>query len=149
MSHLRNDLFLIQFAATLLMTGLIWFVQIVHYPLFAYVGEQQFVRYATLHANRTSWVVFPPMFLELTCSLAALSPALRPAFMSQPTAILSAVLVVALWASTGLVQVPLHTELSQSPTPAVIRRLVLSNWLRTGLWTARSVVMIMTVRHAL
>ncbi len=35
MSSLPDTLFLAQTAATLFMTGLIWFVQIVHYPLFA------------------------------------------------------------------------------------------------------------------
>ena len=32
-------LLLLHAAATLFMTGLIWFVQVVHYPLFARVGE--------------------------------------------------------------------------------------------------------------
>ena len=33
---------LTQVFATLFMVGLIWFVQIVHYPLYAKVGREQF-----------------------------------------------------------------------------------------------------------
>ena len=61
-------LLLLNAAATLFMTGLIWFVQVVHYPLFGSVGDGGFDRYAALHARRTTWVVGPPMLLELVTS---------------------------------------------------------------------------------
>jgi hypothetical protein len=139
------SLFLAQFAATLFMTGLIWFVQIVHYPLFATIHTKTtraaFRDYENRHANRTGWVVFPPMAVELLTALAALYPNLRPAFVSQPTAIASGVLVLAIWVSTGLIQVPLHNRLAANPTAETIRRLILSNWLRTALWTARAILL--------
>lgn len=46
-------------AATLFMVGLIWFVQVVHYPLFAKVGPDVFVPYAASHGNLTGLVVGP------------------------------------------------------------------------------------------
>ena len=36
-------------AATLFMTGLIWFVQVVHYPLFAFVSGPGAAAYAARH----------------------------------------------------------------------------------------------------
>ena len=48
-------------ASTLFMTGLIWFVQVVHYPLFDRVGAARFVPYHAAHSRRTSWVVAAPM----------------------------------------------------------------------------------------
>ena len=45
-------------AATAAMTGLIWFVQVVHYPLFAAVGADQFVAYEVAHQRRTSACAF-------------------------------------------------------------------------------------------
>jgi hypothetical protein len=145
MHSLAATLFLAQYAATLFMTGLIWFVQIVHYPLFAAVlsntAPPAFRAYESSHANRTGWVVFPPMAVELTTALSALLPGLRPAFLGQNAAIASAVLVALIWASTGLLQVPLHNRLALTPTQETIRRLVLSNWLRTSLWTARAVLL--------
>ena len=56
---------LLQLLTTLAMFGLIWFVQIVHYPLFVRVGEPGFRDYAGLHATRTTYVVAPLMLVEL------------------------------------------------------------------------------------
>ena len=138
-------LFLAQYVSTLFMTGLIWFVQIVHYPLFATVyantNGSGFRLYEERHATRTGWVVFPPMFVELATALGALFPGLRPAFVSKEVAIASAILVILIWLSTGLLQVSLHNRLASNPTADTIRRLVLSNWLRTALWTARAALL--------
>ena len=51
--------------ATLAMMGLIWFVQVVHYPLYAKVGPQAFAEYHALHVSRTTSVVAPLMLAEL------------------------------------------------------------------------------------
>ncbi len=64
-------------AATWYMTGLVWFVQLVHYPLFAGVGTQGWTAYAAAHTRRTRWVVGPPMLVEAAASL--LLVARRPA----------------------------------------------------------------------
>jgi len=45
--------------------------------------------------------------------------------------------LMAIWASTSLVQVPLHERLSAGWDDAAQRRLVATNWIRTALWTAR------------
>jgi hypothetical protein len=50
--------------STLIMVGLIWFVQVVHYPLMADVGPREFRRYAPLHQSRTTFVVAGPMLTE-------------------------------------------------------------------------------------
>ena len=46
------------------MTGLIWFVQVVHYPLAALVGAGEFRAYQAAHMARTGLVVGPPMLIE-------------------------------------------------------------------------------------
>ena len=129
---------LAQLASTLTMTGLIWFVQVVHYPLFAMVGPEHFPAYEAAHANRTTWVVAPLMLVELASALALLLPSLRPAFISVESAWLGAALVGLLWASTGLVQVPLHNQLHAGYSAAAIGRLVATNWVRTAAWTLRA-----------
>lgn len=153
MRSLSDTLFLAQYAATLFMTGLIWFVQIVHYPLFATVENRctraGFREYGTRHANRTSFVVFPAMAVELLSGLAAIFPALRPAFLPWNAAVASAVMVILLWVSTGVVQVPLHNRIASDPGEQTIRRLVMSNWLRTVLWTARTVLLSVALSSAL
>ena len=142
MPRLAATLFLAQLSATVFMTGLIWFVQIVHYPLFAAVDRSAFTRYAVLHASRTGWVVGPPMLVEAATSLLALVPGLRPPFVSLRVSLLSAILVILLWSITGLVQVPLHNTLARGYDPGRITRLVRTNWLRTLLWTARSALLL-------
>ena len=71
---------LLQAASTLAMVGLIWFVQIVHYPLFAQVGREGFSGYEQAHQNRTTFVVAPLMLVEGNYRVA---PALVPARRSD------------------------------------------------------------------
>ena len=145
-------LFLLQFASTLFMTGLIWFVQIVHYPLFSEVGPPHLTRYAIEHARRTTWVVFPPMLAELLTTLAALYPPLRPAFVSAPLAITLSILVLILWITTGVGHVPVHTRLGQPSAvhpKADLRLLVHLNWIRTLAWTARAALLCLALLRAL
>lgn len=142
-------LFLIQLTATLFMTGLIWFVQIVHYPLFAAITPSELPRYARLHADRTGYIVAIPMLLELLAALSAIAPSLRPSFVSRGAAILSAVLVLFLWLTTAVLQIPLHNRLGRASEPALIHRLVLTNWIRTATWTSRSALLLASLRHLL
>lgn len=43
--------------------------------------------------------------------------------------------------SAVLVQVPLHARLAEHHDADAIRRLIVSNWVRTVAWTARGVVL--------
>ncbi len=125
-------------AATLLMTGLAWFVAVVHYPLMAEVGGQEFPRYERLHRKRTTWLVTPLMAAE--AGLAAwLSVFPAPAVALWQLYAASA-LLAAIWVSTFAVAVPLHQRLSQGFDPAVHRRLVATHFWRTAAWTLRSVL---------
>jgi hypothetical protein len=60
----------LHFASTFYMVGLVWFVQRVHYPLFAGVGSQQFPAYERAHVTRTNPVVGPAMLMEAATALA-------------------------------------------------------------------------------
>jgi len=127
--------------STLSMTGLIWFVQIVHYPLFADVPEGAFATYERKHQQRTTWVVAPIMFVELGTA-AALAGGLALGVPAE-WAWTGLGLVLGVWGATFLVSVPLHAKLEHGKNAKVIRQLVLTNWLRTLLWTARGVLAIL------
>jgi hypothetical protein len=125
----------VHLVSTTMMAGLIWFVQIVHYPLFRKVGAGGFTRYAREHATRTTWVVAPLMLVEL-------SSAVGVATLSHGTgtfvpAIAGLLLLAVAWASTAFVQVPCHGRLASAYDPLMIGRLVFSNWLRTIAWSGR------------
>jgi len=120
---------------SLYMFGLIWFVQVVHYPLMASVGVEDFVSYERRHTQLTGWVTAPMMLIELgTGLLLAFRADDQPLFWYVNLA-----LILLLWASTFFVQVPLHQRLSQTYDPAAMRGLVRTNWARTVLWTVRAV----------
>ena len=63
--------FLLHALATGIMVGVIWVVQLVHYPLFAQVGETSFVSYHQAHVRLISYIVMPAMLLELGGAIGA------------------------------------------------------------------------------
>ena len=138
---------LAQLASTLAMFGIIWFVQIVHYPLFSRVGVDAFLRYELENTRVTTWVVAPLMLVELATAMLL--------FWFPPTgtgvATLGATgsLVAAIWLVTFLVQVPQHARLSVAFDAVTHRRLVAGNWVRTVLWTARAVLVLWVVKQQL
>lgn len=120
------------------MTGLVWFVQLVHYPLMGDVGPAGFARYEQRHRQRTTWIVAPAMLFE--AALAAWLLLHPPAGAPPWTAAAGAALLAGIWLSTFAVQVPLHAQLSAGFDPAAHRRLVATNWWRTLAWSLRSVL---------
>ena len=144
---LAQALFLIQLGGTLALCGLIWFVQLVHYPLFLRIGEAQFLAYERDHANRTGWIAFPLMSAELLSSLLLLAPRLRLPGLTSASAWIGAALVLLLWASTVVIQIPLHNRLHRTFDRAAIRTLIRSNWLRTAAWTLRGALVLRWALH--
>ncbi len=138
----RITLFLLQLAATLCMTGLIWFVQIVHYPLFARVGETGFSLYSQQHARRTGWVVAPLMLIELATAFLFLFNGFRPPFFPRRAVITGLILLAVIWLSTAFLQIPQHDRLAQGFDPSAAQRLVAGNWLRTACWTLRTLLLL-------
>ncbi|MEM8739565.1 MAG: hypothetical protein AAGG38_13975 [Planctomycetota bacterium] len=138
---------LVHAAATLYMVGLIWFVQVVHYPLFDGVGAGGFAEYETRHARRTTWVVLPPMVVELATAvwLVAQRDALgswwgREGAGGLPWVGLGALLMV--WAVTFGLSVPQHVKLAGGFDAGAHRVLTETNWLRTAGWTVRGGVVL-------
>lgn len=125
-------------AATMGMVGVIWFVQIVHYPLFASVGAQQFPEYERRHSARITWIVAPLMLIEAAASGLLCLATERPVPAWMPWT--GAALLGVIWLSTALVQVPCHSRLARGFDPLAHRRLVRTNWLRTIAWSLRGVL---------
>jgi hypothetical protein len=124
-------LLLVHAATTLFMVGIIWFVQIVHYPLFSRVGEAAFSEYERHHARRTGWVVAIPMVLELataTATVLVIGGALAWYGLS---------LLAVAWVSTGIWQVPAHRRLARGFDADTHRHLLNTNWVRTVAWSTR------------
>ena len=121
-------------ATALALTGLAWFVQVVHYPLFAEVPAGGFRGYEREHVRRTTWVVAPLMLVEAAAAL--LLAVIAPGLLT----VLGLALLVVVWASTFLLQVPAHARLAHGFDAAAHTRLVATSWLRTAAWTGRAAV---------
>ncbi len=132
--------YLANLASTWFMVGLIWFVQVVHYPLMSEVGGDRFAGYEAKHSAWTTWVVMPAMLLELGSAIALLF--VRPSTMSAPLAWVGLALVAAAWLSTGLLQVPQHNRLLVAFDADAHALLESSNWLRTAAWSVRGVLLL-------
>ena len=137
---------LVHAAATLTMTGVIWFVQVVHYPLFAAVPVEGFVAYEARHTHLTGFVVGPPMAVEGVTALALVAAPLDGVPLALPWVALALLGIVT--ASTVALQVPLHGRLSERWDPADGARLVRTNWIRTIGWTIRGVLALVIVGMA-
>lgn len=133
-----NLILLANFVATCLMTGVIWFVQWVHYPLLAQVPVDRAVETAVEHQRRTGQVLAIPMAVEGFTTLGLLIS--RPESVQIFWPWFGAVLLAVALGSTVFVSVPLHAKMATNPTADVGQRLVVTNWPRTIAWSLRAVV---------
>lgn len=122
--------------ATAFLTGLIWFVQVVHYPSFGKVSPESFDTFHHFHVPATGSVVIVPMLAELILAFAMLGFANE--MIGWHKWVLSGI-VFAVWGLTFLIFVPLHGQLSAGFNQEVIDKLVRWNWSRTILWSLRLV----------
>lgn len=140
---MEKILLIVQLAATLAMTGIIWLVQTVHYPLFGFVGEGKYREFHVAHMNWITYVVAPLMILEAVSALLLV-------FYPTPNADsrllwFGFALVLVVWLSTFLLQVPLHEKLARGYDVETHASLVQTNWIRTIAWTLRAAIVLWLV----
>lgn len=126
-------------ASCAVLTGLIWTIQRVHYPLFELVPPSHFAAFHARHSRRIAQLVAPLMLAEL---LSASWLLLHPGELPRWFAVAQFLPVAGVWLLTGLVFVPLHGRLAQAPDPVLLERLVRHNWPRSLLWTARLLLLL-------
>lgn len=126
-------IFLINTFASVFMTGLIWIVQLVHYPSFRFVSEVNYLAFQNHHVRSIDKIVIPMMVAEITTSFAL---SWFDGFLSMNA--LGFYLVLLIWISTGLFSVPAHSKLESGKDIDAINSLVSTNWIRTILWTVKS-----------
>ncbi len=131
-------LFILHAAATWFMTGIAWFTQVVHYPLYSTIGGQEFSAYEKAHQKLTAYIVLPAMAIE--AGTAILVAWKRPPTVEAWIPWAGLALVGAIWLSTFLSQAPQHEKLAKGYDPTAHALLVSSNWVRTVAWTTRSII---------
>lgn len=130
----------IHVAATWLMLGLIWTVQLVHYPLMRHVAPASWGHFHRAHCQRITRIVAPAMLIELgTAVLLFLAP---PPSVPMWTLVVGGGLLVAVWGTTAFVSVPLHDRMRDGFEAPCHARLVQTNWLRTAAWSGRGIIVL-------
>jgi hypothetical protein len=131
-----RPLLIAHLAATLFMVGLIWTIHVVHYPLFANVGESTYVTFQSEHVNRIGKLLFLPWLIEGITLLGVLILAflghrrdLRlPAFLNG-FGMAIALLISGVWSA------PAHGKLADGFDADIHNQLMNANLVRTLAWT--------------
>ena len=119
--------------ATVFLAGLIWTIQVVHYPLFPLVGADGFVAYEDAHSTRIGALIVVPWATQgVTTAWMLLShPAGVARWLVWTAAVTAATTVVV----TVAVSVPAHRRLGGGFDAVAHHRLLATNWWRTAAWT--------------
>ena len=130
-----NYLFVINLACSLIMVGVIGFVQVVHYPSFLKVAKDNFQSCHSFHVSRTGLIVIPFMLAELFTSFMLSVGDFPLSYIHQ----IGLVLVAFIWLSTFAIQMRLHRQIN-SGNDKHLKNLVKTNWIRTILWSFKGFI---------
>ena len=119
--------------ATSVMVGVIWVIQLVHYPSFNFIELKQYTTFQRFHMARISYVVIPAMLTELfTLILIVISMDYIDTLV-----LASAISLIFIWLITAVFFSGVHQRLTLGYDQTVVDKLVKLNWGRTLLWTLR------------
>ncbi|MFM2092224.1 MAG: hypothetical protein RLZZ127_2713 [Planctomycetota bacterium] len=113
------------------MVVLIWLVQLIIYPSFHHIRPDVFVAWHRAYTGLIAVVVVPLMVGQAGLVAWRLVDGRH-----DPATLALAAAVAVAWAATARWSVPCHDRLQRGHDPAVIRRLVTTNAVRTAAWTA-------------
>ena len=129
-------LLLIHLISTSLMVGIIWVIQVVHYPSFHFIGNSRYISFQKFHMERISYIVIPVMLVESISGLLLIYDEINTILL------ISMVLLLSIWMLTVFFFASVHQQLVSGYKQETVRKLVLINWIRTLLWTLRLVFLI-------
>ena len=132
-----SRLFIIHFAVTWALIGLIWTIQLLNYPLLKKVGQQEFAAHHDSHSAQIFWLAGLLMLAELGSAGMLLYLGVHSLLFTMSLGALAVV-----WASTLFLQVPLHQKLTHGYDAATIDRLCRTNAWRTFGWSLRGVLLV-------
>ena len=125
-------------ATALYMTGVIWLIQQVHYPLFRHVGTDAFTDYHHRHVAAIFPVVALPMLIEgLSAAWLAFQP---PPGIARGLLWGGLACVGLAFGITALFSIPCHDRLAAGFDATTLQTLVATNWWRTLAWTLHGIL---------
>ena len=124
MSILQN----LEIYSCLMMTGVIWLVQLVHYPSFLFIDKSRFPEFERFHQRRISLIVLPLMSAEFLSHIILLY---LKGINFNLLGILSTFAIFSIWIITLFVCLPCHQSLTGGYVHKTIMSLIKANWART------------------
>ena len=135
-----TTIFLIHLFCTVLMTGICWFVQVVHYPLFLQIPDKDFPTYEKKN-YRTAYLTVTIMVVELFTGLYIVFNYENELFFWNM------VLLLIIELSTILFQIPIQIGLSKKSSRKQKLKLIRTNWIRTIAWSMRCMVLFILISN--
>src|SRR5215472_18837935 len=129
---------LVETAATVFMSGVLWTMQLLNYPLLALVGRDAVTGYEAAHNRRFGLVVAPGVLAALAGTTGLLAS--RPGQIPWWAPACELALVVVIIVSTVVLQGRQHAALARGFDAGIVRDLVRSNWIRVIAWSAAGVL---------
>ena len=127
---------LTHFCVSWALVGLIWLIQLNHYPSFRFISEENWSEFHKHHTRSISFVVIPLMLSELYFVIRLLI------VQQDINSIILFMLILVIWMNTFLQAVPLHNKLAFAKNVSLINKLVQINWVRTILWTVKGIFLL-------
>lgn len=127
-----NTILILNIVFSAMMTGLIWLIQLVHYPSFKFIDQSRFIEFEVFHSRMITYIVAPLMAFEVMIA------GLLVAKLFSPLTLLCFALVLLNWVVTAFLSVPCHQALTQNYDENTIDRLIKTNWIRTWAWTLKT-----------
>lgn len=116
------------------MTGLIWLIQLIHYPAMRHIKKESFSAFHLFHSQRITFIVGPVMTLEFATAVSIFFQHNLNTWSS-----LNLIGVLIIWGATAFLSVPAHNKLAQNYNEQTLQSLINTNWIRTMTWTGRSI----------
>ena len=126
----------VHFLSTSLMVGIIWVIQLLHYPTFHFIKESNYVEFQHFHMQRISFIVVPAMILEL------LSAFMLVYYIRSNLLTVCLIILLVIWLITFVFFTKLHQSLLGGYDKIIVDKLVQINWARTILWSLRLIILI-------
>ena len=126
----------VHFLSTSIMVGIIWVIQLLHYPTFHFIKESDYVEFQHFHMQRISFIVVPVMVLEL------FSAVMLVYYFWSNLLILCLIILLVIWLITFVFFTKLHQSLLGGYDKIIVDKLVQINWSRTVLWSLRLIILI-------
>ena len=126
----------VNFISTSIMVGVIWVIQLLHYPSFHFINDQKYIEFQHFHMQRISFIVVPVMLIEVASAL------LLAYFFGSSLTIILLALVLCIWGITFIFFTNMHHKLTEGYDHSIVDRLVKINWFRTALWSIRLIILL-------